>query len=39
MVKKLKLAASAFAQFNSEFIKVDGFEGAGDLIRGMWVLQ
>jgi hypothetical protein len=40
MVNKLSVSASASAQVNSEFIKVDGFEGAGELlIRGMWVLQ
>jgi hypothetical protein len=40
MVKILYVSASAFPQINSEFIKLDGFEGAGELlIRGMWVLQ
>jgi hypothetical protein len=37
---KLSVSASAFAQVNSEFIKVDGFDGAGELlIRWMWVVQ
>jgi hypothetical protein len=40
MDNKLQLSASAFAQVNSEFIKVDALEGAGELlIRDMWVLQ
>jgi hypothetical protein len=40
MLKKLQASASAFAQVNSEFIEVDGFEGAGELlIRRMWMLQ
>jgi hypothetical protein len=39
-INKLSVSASASAQVNSEFIKVDGFKRAGELlIRGMWVVQ